>query len=169
MKIGILSDTHGHLAATRLAAQKLAAEKVDAVFHCGDMGDEAVLVELAAIFQPLEVPIYAVFGNVDRVSNDWKFLPSNLGVEIKGRWGEVPMAGKKIAFLHGDDSKRFQATVASGAYDLVLFGHSHEVADFSVGKTRCLNPGSVSRGRGSPNSCAVFDLDTEEFSVLLCE
>ncbi len=158
MKIGILSDTHGNLPATASAARYMAMAEVGAVFHCGDIGGTKVLAELAAVLQPLDIPIYAVFGNVDAFSDEWKFFPSNVGVELLGRFGEVELEGKKIAILHSDDRRRFRETVESGKYDLVLSGHSHEIHDRQIGATRCINPGSA--GRGAPNSCAVLDLES---------
>ena len=158
MRIGILSDTHGNLPATRSAARYLATAEAGAVFLCGDIGGSEVLEELAAVFHPLEVPVYAVFGNVDLFSDDWKFFPSNMGVELLGRFGEVELGGKKIAILHSDDQRRFRRTIESGKFDVVLSGHSHETHDYQVGSTRCVNPGSA--GRGMPDSCAVLDLES---------
>lgn len=166
MKIGILSDTHGNLPATGRAARLFAQAGVGAVFHCGDIGGSDVLAALAGVFQPLEVPVYAVTGNVDAYSSDWKFFPTHVGVTLLGRFGEVVVAGKKIALLHSDDRTRFQKTVMCGEYDLVLTGHSHEDHDFKVGSTRCINPGTT--GRGAPNTCAILDLESGIFSVLEC-
>jgi len=134
----------------------MAAAGVGAVFHCGDIGGAEVLAELAAVFQPLGVPVYAVFGNVDLFPDDWRFFPSNLGVELLGRFGEVDLDGTKIAILHSDDRRRFRKTVEGGEYDLVLSGHSHEIHDHQVGATRCVNPGSA--GRGAPDCFAILDL-----------
>ena len=74
MEIGIISDTHGDVAKTRAAARIFREYGVRAVFHCGDIGGFDVLTELASGFQPLEVPVYVVYGNTDVHSNDWKFL-----------------------------------------------------------------------------------------------
>jgi putative phosphoesterase len=164
MKIGILSDTHGNLSATGNAARKMAAMGVGAVFHCGDIGGSDVLVELAAVFHPLEVKIHAVFGNVDLGSGDWRFFPSNVGVELPGRFGEVCVGGKKIAILHGDDAVRFRKSVESGASDFVLSGHTHEVHDYEVDSTRCINPGTA--GRATPGTCAVLDLGSGALAIL---
>jgi len=164
MKIGILSDTHGNLPATAAAARLMAVAGVGAVFHCGDIGGAEVLAELAAVFQPLDVPVYAVFGNVDAYSGDWKFFPTHLGIHLLGRFGEVEIDGKKIALLHSDDRARFRKTIDSGEYDLVLSGHSHEIHDHTVGRTRCINPGTA--GRGAPNTCAVLDFESGQLAIL---
>ncbi len=164
MKVGILSDTHGNLSATKSAAKAMAGAGVEAVFHCGDIGGMDVLAELAAVFEPKGVPVHAVFGNVDVYASDWKFFPANIGVTLHGRCGEISCAGKAIALLHSDDARRYRQVVASGEYDLVLSGHTHEVHDYKRGRTRCINPGTA--GRGSPNTCAVLDLESGTLDVL---
>ena len=164
MKIGILSDTHGNLPSTATAARLMAQASVGAVFHCGDIGGMDVLSGLAGIFLPLDIPVYAVFGNVDTYSSDWKFFPTNIGVHLLGRFGEVEIAGKKIALLHSDDRARFRKTIDGGEYDLVLSGHSHEIHDHTFGRTRCINPGTA--GRGAPNTCAVLDFESGNLNVL---
>ena len=85
MKIGILSDTHGNRPATATAARLMARARVGAVFHCGDIGGADVLSELAGIFLPLEIPVYAVFGNVYVYSSDLIFFPTNIWVHLFGR------------------------------------------------------------------------------------
>lgn len=160
MKIGILSDTHGNVSSTGKAAEVFCKAGVGAVFHCGDLGSTDVLTELAV----LNVPVHVVRGNVDRVSSDWKFFPTNLGVQMHGRFGDIELAGKRIALLHSDDPQRFHQAIFSGDYDLVLSGHSHEVHDQMEGQTRCINPGAIANGRPD-TSCAVLDLASGQLSV----
>lgn len=163
MKIGILSDTHGDIRATNTAATVMKEAGVGAVFHCGDIGGMDVLTELAGVFEPAGIPIYAVFGNVDIYNSDWKFFPSNVGVILMGLLGNTVLNGTRIALLHSDDARCFRTVVSSGEYDLVLTGHSHEVHDYMKGRTRCINPGTA--GRGSPDTCAVLDLESGELTV----
>ncbi|MBT8041678.1 MAG: YfcE family phosphodiesterase [Kiritimatiellales bacterium] len=160
MKIGILSDTHGDIPAAANAAAAFRLTGVEAVFHCGDIGSFDVLTELAG----LEVPVHAVLGNVDIYSSDWKFFPTNVGVVLHGRFGDIELGGKRIALLHSDDRRTHHQTVSSGDYDLVLTGHSHEVHDFFEGATRCINPGAA--GRGSPGTCAVLDLESGALRIV---
>jgi putative phosphoesterase len=164
MKVGILSDTHGNLPIVGGTAQKLKDEKVRAVFHCGDIGGFDVLTKLASVFQPLDIPVYAVLGNVDTYSNEWKFLPSNQGIHVLGRFGEIDISGKKIALLHSDDARRFSEAVNSGSYDYIFTGHSHAVHDYKEGSTRCINPGTA--GRGAPDTCAVLDLKRDKLTII---
>lgn len=158
MKTGILSDTHGNIAATAKAARVFRQAGVGAVFHCGDIGGMDVLAELAGVLEPIGVPIHAVFGNVDIHSSDWKFFPTNVGVLLHDRFGDIRCGGKRIALLHSDDLRRFHKTVSCGDYDVVLTGHTHTMHDYFEGHTRCINPGTA--GRGAPNTCAVLDLES---------
>jgi putative phosphoesterase len=164
MKIGILSDTHGNLSATESAAQLFAEAGVGAVLHCGDIGGNEILIELAAILHPFEISVYAVLGNVDGSSRDWKFIPTIMGVQRMERFGEVELDGKRIALLHSDDRLRFQKAVFSGQYDFVFTGHSHALHDHTIGNTRCINPGTA--GMGSPNTCVILDLSSGELTIL---
>jgi putative phosphoesterase len=164
MKIGILSDTHGSRSATAQAAAVFLSHGVGAVFHCGDIGGMDVMTELAGAMEPEHIPVHAVFGNVDVHSSDWKFFPSNIGVEMHGRFGDIHCAGRRIALMHSDDRHLFNKTVAGGEYDLVLTGHSHEVHDYTRGRTRCINPGTA--GRGAPNTCAVLNLEDGRLDVI---
>jgi len=122
------------------------------------------LAEMAGVLEPLGIPVHAVLGNVDVYASDWRFFPTNVGVQMHGRFGEVSVDGKSIALLHSDDARRYRQTVACGEYEFVLSGHTHDVHDFKQGLTRCLNPGTA--GRGSPNTCAILDLDSGEFRII---
>lgn len=164
MKIGILSDTHGNIATTADAARRLRKAGVEAVFHGGDIGGMDVLAELAGVFESLGVPIHAVLGNVDIYSSDYRFSPSNVGVQLHGRFADIRLGGMRIALLHGDDLRCHRQAVSCGDYDLVLSGHSHAVHDYNQGKTRCINPGTA--GLGSPSTCAVLDVASGELVVI---
>ena len=164
VEIGIISDTHGDIAGTRTAACIFREYRVQAVFHCGDIGGFDVLTELASVFQPLEVPVYVVYGNMDVYSDDWKFFPTNIGILLLGRFGEVELAGRKIAFLHGDDSIQLRRALQSGEYDYIFTGHTHAFHNYREGGTRCINPGSA--GHGSPATAAMLNLTTDVMEVV---
>ena len=156
MKIGIISDTHGNLPVVEKAIEVFRKNKVTAIFHCGDIGSFEVLSKLAS----LNVPVHAVLGNVDQVSNDWKYAPTNTGVQLHGRFASVEIGPHRIALLHSDDRMARDRAILSGEYDFVFTGHSHEFHDYEVGKTRCINPGTA--GRGAPDTCAILDLKTHK-------
>ena len=59
MRLGIISDTHGHVELTCPAVRMLESLEVETVLHCGDIGSIEV-VELFAAW-----PTHFVFGNCD--------------------------------------------------------------------------------------------------------
>lgn len=163
MKVGIISDTHGQVDLALSAAREFVFRGIEAVLHCGDIGSDMVLTEMASIFQTMEIPVYAVLGNCDIVES-WDFYPEDIGVKILGRFGELELAGKRIAMLHSDDEKAFDRVAAAGKYDYLFTGHSHVRHDRRKCKTRLINPGSA--GRGMHPSCAVLDLVSDDLEFV---
>ncbi len=159
MKVGIISDTHGQVDMALSAAREFIFRGAEAVLHCGDVGCDMVLTEMADLFQTLEIKLYVVLGNCD-LAERWNFYPEGIGVEILGRFGELELADKKIAFLHSDDEGVFERAAAADQYDYLFSGHSHVRHDKREKRTRLINPGSA--GRGMHPSCAVLDLVEDE-------
>lgn len=130
-RIGVISDTHGHLDPQVL--EEFAG--VDHIVHAGDIMDAATLEALAAV-----APVTAVAGNMD-----------------DGKLGKLPreVAGKVggVHFVVGHKRKRLLKRLTLGkvdgvakhdAPDLVIFGHDHLPAAEWVDGALFLNPGSAS-------------------------
>lgn len=166
MKIGLISDTHNNLSATITAARLLLDAGVEAVLHCGDLGSPRILDELYARFYAPGVPLYVVWGNCDGGEPDLMDYPEIDGLHLCGRFGALELGGKKIGLMHGDDQPLYYGQVTSGQFDYLISGHTHVVHDEYHHSTRLLNPGSAAKSRNGPESCAVLDLATGEFSVL---
>ena len=131
VRIGVVSDTHGHLDPQVLAE----FAGVDHIIHAGDIMDAATLEELSAV-----APVTAVAGNMD-----------------DGKLGKLPreVAGKVggVRFIVGHKRKRLLKRLALGKIDgvgkhdspdLVVCGHDHLPAVEWVDGTLFLNPGSAS-------------------------
>jgi hypothetical protein len=155
MKIGVVSDTHGHVQNALAAARMLEELGVEAVLHCGDIGSPQV----PAVFS--RWPTHYVLGNVDHYEDDLYLAAVTMGGgTFHGRFADLTLAGKRIAVLHSDDAKRFKQTISGGEYDLVCYGHSHIAEQHLVGKTLVLNPGALYRA--NPHKIALVDLATME-------
>jgi putative phosphoesterase len=152
MRIGVVSDTHGHVANTLAAVNLLKSLEVERVLHCGDIGTEII----PALFKPW--PTDFVFGNCDFVRDELAESIKKAGKTCHGVFGELEIEHRRIALLHGDDSRKFQDVSASGAYDLVCYGHTHVAKLEQVGATLVLNPGALFRA--IPHSLAIVDLVT---------
>ena len=151
MLIGIVSDTHGHEDYTREAIRMLESLEVERVIHCGDIG----ATNIPALFAAW--PTEWVFGNVDTRKQPLREAIAQVdNHRCHERFGSVEWAGRKIAFLHGDDNRQLAAAIASGEYDLVCSGHTHQRLIRHVGETTALNPGALYRA--TPHTFAVVDL-----------
>ena len=163
MKVGLISDTHGQVDLALSAARQFIFRGAEAVLHCGDIGSDMVLTEMASLFEALGIPLYVVLGNCDLAEN-WKFYPQNIGVQILGRFGELELSGKKIALMHSDDEQAFDQAAGANRYDYLFSGHSHVRHDKRSRRTRLINPGAA--GRGMHPSCAILDLLDDELEFV---
>ena len=132
-RIGVLSDTHIPARARCLPAELFERlQGVDLILHAGDLVDESVLLELAAL-----APVEAVAGNMD---------PPHLQ-ELLGRKKLLQLGGLQIGMIHGDG---WRGTVLQRARDAfeeikpqaIVFGHSHQPLCRRFGGTLLFNPGS---------------------------
>lgn len=158
--LGIVSDTHGDILNTQKAVRLLESFGVDAVLHCGDIGS----TDIPALFGAW--PTHYVLGNVDWQGRDMLVAIEEAGGVFHGRFGALAAAGRKIAFLHGDDATRFDAEIASGVWDLICHGHTHRANQYSEGKTLVLNPGALQRA-WPPSIAAVQLADMQVTSLPL--
>ncbi len=160
MKIGILSDTHGKLPLAIRALELLLARDVGAVIHCGDIGSEELLDELATLCDAHRVPLHAVLGNVDEYNPTLRAYRAGPFVKMWGLQANLELDGKRIAVHHGHLAQALLQAISSGANDYVLTGHTHRMEDSRSGHTRVINPGAVTRA--NPPSIAILDLATDQ-------
>ncbi|MBO3804348.1 MAG: metallophosphoesterase [Candidatus Brockarchaeota archaeon] len=162
MKLGIMSDTHDRLEFIGKAVEALNGEKVDLVLHAGDF----VSPFTAGKFRALKAKMVAVFGNND---GDRAFLRkkfAEIGVEIKGDFALIDADGMKVGMLHGNDQDLLDALSASGAFDVLVYGHTHEASARRRGRTLLINGGEVCGYLSSRATIAVLDTRTLEHRVV---
>lgn len=146
LTIACVADTHSqpHPA----TAERLAAIAPDAILHAGDIGDPAVIRQLAQI-----APVHAVRGNIDTRSEFPDVMTIDVGGEGEGEGdgdGEPGGAPPRLRILLTHIAvagPRLRAEIARMARaeraGLVVCGHSH--VPF-IGRDRELavfNPGSI--------------------------
>ena len=138
-RIAVVADTHSR-PHPKLAGH-LAALEPDAILHAGDIGDLAVLEDLAAV-----APLLAVRGNIDTKVRDLADLLT-IDLEVGGRAARLLLL--HIA-VHGPKLRAEVAREARAAgASLVVCGHSH--VPF-IGQDRGItvfNPGSCGPRRFS--------------------
>lgn len=145
LRLAVVADTHSH--PHPLAGARLRALAPHAILHGGDVGDLAVLEELAEL-----APVFAVRGNIDTGARE---LPERLLLELETAVaGATPRVELRILLLHIAVAGPFlrpeiAALAHSEGAQLVVCGHSH--VPF-LGRSRGLtvfNPGSIGPRRFS--------------------
>jgi hypothetical protein len=134
LRLAVVADTHSapHPDATR----HLRSLAPDGIVHAGDIGDLAVLEELAAI-----APLFAVRGNIDGHAPT---LPDLLTLDVVA--GDASLL--RILVLHiAVDGPRLRVDAARLARardaSLVVCGHSHVPLIARDGDLAVFNPGSM--------------------------
>lgn len=158
MRIGVVSDSHGHVELTRPAIRMLESLEVELVLHCGDIGSAAV-VELFAAW-----PTHFVFGNCDAHRPGLAAAIQAAGQTCHGEFGALEIEGKRIAMIHSDDRRQFHDALNSGQWDLVCYGHTHIAAIERHGRTLALNPGALYRA--TPHSLAIVELPSLQATIV---
>jgi putative phosphoesterase len=161
MRIGVVSDTHGHLPSARRAAELLAEREVEQILHCGDIGTP----EVVPIFS--RWPGHYVFGNCDHDRGELTEAIELVEQTCHDEFGEIELAGCPIAIVHGHDHRRFQEAVSSRRYRLVCYGHTHVPEQHYEGRTLVLNPGALFRA--NPRTIAIVELPAMEVERLVVE
>ena len=130
MKIGLISDTHGHLEESVFHHFK----DCDEIWHAGDIGTMELLEKLENF-----KPTFAVYGNID--GGTLRTLPETLLMQRNG---------VKVLMTHiAGKPPRYSGTVLSQIKaekpNLVICGHSHilQVLPDKVNNLIFMNPGAA--------------------------
>ncbi len=153
MILGILSDTHDRVAAAAAAVAALKEAGAEHYLHCGDVGGEQVLDQLAGL------PVAFVWGNTDWDRAPLRRYATELGIQCFGAFGELELDGKRIAITHGDENSTVRRVLDGQRHDYLFLGHSHINADTRVGGVRVINPGALHRVK--EKTCATLDTGTD--------
>ncbi len=142
MKIGVISDTHGHFDPNipRLFAG------VNHILHGGDIGFPWLILELEQI-----APVTAVLGNND------------IGLDFK-ETEVAELDGRKFLLHHIIDPRKpaeaIQRRIIRENPDGVIFGHTHKPFYEKIGRTLFFNPGYAGNPRFNlPRSVAILHCD----------
>ena len=158
MRIGIVSDSHGHVDLARQGVRMLESLEVERVLHCGDIGT----LEVVELFAPW--PTDFVFGNCDYRREELAQGITALGQICHGVFGELEISGKRVALLHSDDQRTFAQVTTNGQWDLVCYGHTHIAKIERIDSTLVVNPGALYRA--NPHSIAVIELPAMEATLV---
>lgn len=144
LKIGIVSDTHGHFDP---AIPKL-FQGVNHILHGGDIGLPWLILELEQI-----APVTAVSGNCDS------------GLEYK-ETELVQLHNRKFLVHHivepAAPSDKIKRRIIRENPDVVVFGHTHRPFCQNISQTLYFNPGYAGKPRfGLARSVAILTCDDQ--------
>lgn len=155
MKVGILSDTHDRLPTLRAALELFKSRGLGTLIHAGDM------VAPFAAKPVAEYPgtVHVVYGNNDGERRGLKHtLP-----QIQDGPLHVEIGGRKILIHHFLDWCHDEQLEQA---DVVVTGHTHEVAIEKHDDKLLLNPGECCGWLTGRCTVAVLDLDTLEHELI---
>ncbi|MCS7094771.1 MAG: metallophosphoesterase [Thaumarchaeota archaeon] len=164
MRVAVISDTHDRLDRLRRALEEVKELGVEVLMHLGDYTSPFTLRELARS----GIRTVGILGNNDGDPLSLSSAARDVGVELRHWPAELELDGRRILLVHGFGSRevsvRFaEALAASGYWDCVLYGHTHQLDIRRIERTLLLNPGEVF---GDLTGRATFvTLNTEELTV----
>jgi uncharacterized protein len=128
LHIGLISDTHGLLRPEALQA----LHGSDHIVHAGDIGDPAILQQLAAI-----APLTAVRGNNDQGAAYARISDTEV----------LEAGGVRLYVIH--DLNELDLDPAAAGFRVVVSGHSHRPSSRWRDEVLYVNPGSAGPRRFS--------------------
>ncbi len=134
MLVGIISDTHDHMDNIRKALKILKEQGVKVLLHAGDF----VSPFTWRVFKDFTGEIFGVFGNND---GDRVLLKKMYGERIQKQIRTLEIEGRKIALMH--EPQMINELAFSGSFDLIVYGHMHEVDIRTINNTLIVNPGEA--------------------------
>lgn len=149
MRVLIVSDTHGDTGnLDRVLEKEL---PVDALVHCGDVGQDEDYIR-----QRAECPCYIIAGN-----NDWSL---ELDRELR-----TTLDGYRVWITHGHQygvsagTEYLQKAGRERGADIVMFGHIHTPVLEEIPEMVILNPGSLTfpRQTGWKPSYIIMETDSQ--------
>ena len=144
-RIGLISDTHGLLRPEAIAA----LHGSELILHAGDVGKVEILDELRKI-----APVIAIRGNVDTAP----WCSSLRETEV--------VQTQAAAFYLIHNIAQLDLNPSAAEIQIVLFGHSHQPAQYKKDGVLYINPGSAGPRRFNlPISLATLDLRATPWAV----
>ena len=157
MLIGVISDTHDQLSLIEKAVKLFERRGVEHILHAGDIVAPFSLVPIIES----GIPFKGVLGNND---GEIPLLLERSNSAIKPAPRRLTIGDCEILLQH---FHHFVDEIAfGGKFDVVIYGHTHEVDNRMVGKTLVLNPGECCGLLTGKPTVAILNTDTLEAEIV---
>ncbi|HMK43944.1 MAG TPA: metallophosphoesterase [Dissulfurispiraceae bacterium] len=150
MLVGIMSDTHDHLDNMKKAVALFQEKGVSHIIHAGDFTSPFAFRALKGF----QGGLTAIFGNND---GDRIMIKKMFGESVHVQPYVFSLHERKFVVVH--EHYVVDALAASGMYDVVVYGHTHEPVIKTVGNTLVLNPGEACGWLYGKPTVALLNLD----------
>ena len=159
MKIGAIADTHDNVTKISQAVKFFnEQEELEVVVHAGDFVSPFAVAAMTG----LKCRLVAVFGNNEGEKIGVAKRFEGLG-DLYVNFGSVEADNRKIAVAHYPE---LADTLAKGdQFDVVVYGHTHEVDVHKEGETLVVNPGECGGWLTGKSTIATIDLETLEAEI----
>jgi putative phosphoesterase len=162
MLIGLIADTHDNMHMLKKAIDLFNERGVELVLHAGDY----IAPFTAREFKRLNCRLVGVFGNNDGEKFGLTKNFEDFG-ELHEAIHQLQVGGKMFAITHNPEMAK---TLASGgAYDVVVFGHTHRAEIKEEGKTLLVNPGECGGWLEGRSTIALLDTATMEVELIIMD
>jgi len=162
MLIGLMSDTHNDIEATKRAIAIFQSRGIKTIIHAGDITSPRMLQYLK------DFVCYIVLGNGDLIDSEEIDVKANeLGMKSVDLKSEFELAGKNFLVFHGHDVPMYREAVASGKYNYIIKGHTHNFENYISNGCRIINPGAVYGHDES--SIAILDVEADKVEKINLE
>lgn len=160
MRIGVISDTHDHLANVEQIVALLNRERVDRVVHTGDITKAKTLRVLSA----LEAPLVGVYGNNDLERESLEAAVRKYDFRVVDPPLRVDWLGRRVVVVH-DPKEHGDEVLLSG--DVLLHGHDHRHRVERRNGTLVFNPGECAGHMKGHNAVGILELTSLETRLLM--
>ena len=159
MKVGVMSDSHDHMTFIRRAIDAFEDRGVGAIIHAGDFISPITFDYM----KDITVPFHGVFGNNDGEKRFLRERFSAIG-ELHERFFIGEFGGLRFLVTHEHDV--VDSLARSGDYDVVVYGHTHEIDVRKVGETLVVNPGETCGWCTGHHTIAVVDTEKRDAEII---
>ena len=159
VRIGVVSDTHNHVANVQEIVALFNRAGVERVVHTGDITQAKTL----DVFAGLEAPLHGVFGNNDLERKSLDAAISRYGFQFQEPPLRLEWAERRLVVVHDPrDLERRRAD----EHDVSLHGHTHlHLCEREAGRL-VFNPGECAGHMQGFNAVGVVDLEDLAVEIL---
>ena len=161
MKVGIISDTHDDHDSINKAVGVFNKQKVSYILHAGDI---VAPFSAKAFEKCTQTKFIAVYGNNDGEKLYLKSIVNGFGGEIHEYCYKGTLQGRSIYMTHTHHN--MDEIIASGMYDMVIYGHTHLQDIRQVGKTLIVNPGESTDWITGSGHVVIVELDDMSYDII---